>query len=65
MSEIIDKKRDLLSWIKDYEKKIEEKYIESDDERKNIFQNVYEKNDKIRKFFFDDYLNNISNNLNI
>ena len=58
-----DKRRDLLSWIKDYETKFDEKHKDIDSDRKEFFEKVYEDSDNIRKYFFDHYLNNISNNL--
>ena len=59
-----DRKRDLLTWIQNYEKKKDEKMTESNEEQRNIFEKVYKNSDDIRKFFFDNYLSNISNNLN-
>ena len=65
MSEYIneDKRKDLKTWIKNFEEVIEDKIIGSNEENKEIFKKVHEDNDNIRKFFVDDYLNNLTNNL--
>ena len=65
MSEFIneDKRKDLKTWIKNFEEVIEGKIIGSSKSNKEIFKKVHEDNDNIRKFFVDDYLNNLTNNL--
>ena len=65
MSEFIneDKRKDLKTWIENFEEVIEGKIIGSNESNKEIFKKVHEDNDNIRKFFVDDYLNNLTNNL--
>ena len=60
----MSEKRDLLTWIKDCENKIDERNIESDENKREFFQKIYDDSEHMRKYFFDNYLNNISNNLN-
>ena len=57
MSEFIkDKKKDLLTWIKNCENKFNEGNKEYDEETNDFFRKIYEDSENIRKYFFDNYL---------
>ena len=65
MSEFMkNKKRNLLAWIKDCENNFDERNTEFDKDKKYYFKKIYEDTNHIRKYFFDNYLKKISNNLN-
>ena len=57
------KKKDLLTWIKDYEKTfMDNNMINSD--KKEILEQVYKGSANIRKYFYNNYLTDISAQLN-
>ena len=59
------KNKDLSTWIKDYEKKFYNiENMDYDDDKKEILEQVYKGSKNIRKYFYNNYLNGISDNLN-
>ena len=61
-----EQSKDLLTWIKDYDiNSISKNKIESNEDKKAILDHVYKNSKNIRKFFFNNYLTGISNNLNV
>ena len=64
MADFLNKKKDLLTWIKDCESKFDEKNYDLDEDKKDFFKKIYEDSNHIRKYFFENYLNNITDNLN-
>ena len=67
MSEFINvyKRLDLLKWVKNFEEKVDQEIIGSNKEKKEELKKIYQENDNIRKYYFDNYLSNKSDNLNI
>ena len=61
-----EQNKDLLTWIKDYDiDSISKNKIELNEDKKAILDHVYKNSKNIRKFFFNNYLTGISNNLNV
>ena len=61
-----EQNKDLLTWIKDYDiDSISKNKIELTEDKKAILDHVYKNSKNIRKFFFNNYLTGISNNLNV
>ena len=59
------KNKDLSTWIKDYENKFNNfENMDYDDDKKEILEQVYKGSKNIRKYFYNNYLNGISDNLN-
>ena len=61
-----EQNKDLLTWIKDYDiDSISKNKIDLTEDKKAILDHVYKNSKNIRKFFFNNYLTGISNNLNV
>ena len=61
-----EQNKDLLTWIKDYDiDYISKNKIELNEDKKAILEHVYKNCKNIRKFFFNNYLTGISNNLDV
>ena len=59
------KNKDLLTWIKDYEDKfIFENNKEFNNDKKEFFEKVYKNSKNIRNYFYNNYLTDMSDNLN-
>ena len=62
----LEQNKDLLTWIKDYDgDSISKNRVELNEDKKAILDHVYKNSRNIRKFFFNNYLTGISNNLNV
>ena len=57
------KNKDLLTWIKDYEKKFYENNNLNED-RKEIIEEIYKGSEDVRNNFYEHYITDISENLN-
>ena len=58
------KNKDLITWIEDYENKYYSIDSKDNEIKKEILEQVHNNNKNVRKLFFDNYLSDISNNLN-
>ena len=58
------KNKDLLTWIKDYDKKFYMDNKELNPDKKEIFEQIYNGSRNIRNYFYNNYLTDISDNLN-
>ena len=59
------KNKDLLTWIKDYEEKFYADNEELNNDKKQFFDQVYKGSENIRSYFYNNYLIDMSNNLNV
>ena len=58
------KNKDLLAWIKDYENKFYTENKELSPDKKEFFEKVYNRSKNVRNYFYNNYLSDISDNLN-
>ena len=57
------KNDDLISWMKEYDKNFFDNN-KFNEERKEIFDELYQSSKSMRNHFYDNYISNLSNNLN-
>ena len=58
------KNKDLITWIKDYEQKFYKDMEDSNNEKKEFFEKIYNGTKNIRNYFYNNYLTDMSDNLN-